>query len=67
MVYDVKKFRHYLLENQFIFFVDSYASRQLNNAENNYTTIEREGLSMVYDVKKFRHYLLENQFIFFVD
>ena len=32
----------------------SYASRQLNSAEKNYTTTEREGLSMVYAVKKFR-------------
>ena len=38
----------------------SYASRQLNNAEKNYTTTEREGLGMVYAVKKFRHYLLAN-------
>ncbi len=36
-------------------------------AENNYTTTEREGLTMVYAVKKFRHYLLANKFIFFVD
>ena len=45
----------------------SYASRQLNVAERNYTTIEREGLSMIYAVKKFRHYLLATQFVFFVD
>ena len=31
----------------------SFASRQLNDAEINYTTTEREGLSMVYAVKKF--------------
>ena len=31
----------------------SYASRQLNAAEKNYTTTEREGLTMVYAVKKF--------------
>ena len=45
----------------------SYASRQMNSVERNYTTIEREGLSMVYAVKKFRHYLLANKFVFFVD
>ena len=45
----------------------SYASRQMNSAECNYTMTEREGLSMVYAVKKFRHYLLANKFVFFVD
>ena len=45
----------------------SYASRQLNSAEKNYSTTEREGLAMVYAVKKFRHYLLANKFIFFVN
>ena len=43
----------------------SYASRQLNSAEKNYTTTEREGLGMVYAVKKFKHYLLANKFVFF--
>ena len=42
----------------------SYASRQMNSAERNYLTTEREGLAMVYAIKKFRHYLLENKFIF---
>ncbi|MCO5560567.1 hypothetical protein L7F22_014182 [Adiantum nelumboides] len=45
----------------------SYASRQLNSAEKNYTTTEREGLGMVYAVKKYRHYLLANKFVFFTD
>ena len=45
----------------------SYASRQLNNVEKNYTTAEREGLGMIYVVKKLRHYLLANKFTFFVD
>ncbi len=45
----------------------SYASRQLNDAEQNYTTTEREGLGMVYAVKKFRHYFLANKFVFFTD
>ncbi|MCO5547694.1 hypothetical protein L7F22_001145 [Adiantum nelumboides] len=31
----------------------SFASRQLNDAEKNYTTTEREGLAMIYSVKKF--------------
>ena len=31
----------------------SYASRQLNSAEQNYTKTEREGLEMVYVVKRF--------------
>ena len=45
----------------------SYASRQLNSAEKNYTTTKREGLGMIYTVKKFRHYLLANKFVFFTD
>ena len=44
-----------------------FTSRQLNDAERNYTTTKREGLSMVYAMKKFRHYLLANKFVFFVD
>ena len=45
----------------------SYASRQLNSVEQNYTTTEREGLGMIYAVKKFQHYLLANKFVFFTD
>ena len=45
----------------------SYASMQLNNAEQNYTTTEQEGLGMIYAVKKFRHNLLANKFLFFTD
>ena len=44
-----------------------YASTQMNSAERNYTTTEREGLHMVYAVKKFWHYLLANKFVLFVD
>ncbi|MCO5590372.1 hypothetical protein L7F22_044342 [Adiantum nelumboides] len=43
----------------------NYSSRQLNSAEKNYTTTEREGLGMIYVVKKFIHYLLSNKFVFF--
>jgi hypothetical protein len=35
---------------------------KLSIAENNYTTIEREGLAMVYALQKFRHYLLKSHF-----
>ena len=48
-------------------FLVSYASRQLNEAEKNYTTTEREGLGMAYGINKFRHYLLANKFVFFTD
>ena len=45
----------------------SFASRQLNDAEKNYTTTQREGLGMIYVVKKFRHYRLANKFVFSTD
>ena len=44
-----------------------YSSRQLNSAEKNYTTTEREELTMIYAIKKFQHYLLANPFVFYVD
>lgn len=43
----------------------TFASRQLNSAKKNYTTIEKECLAMVFSVKKFRHYLLLNLVVFF--
>ena len=45
----------------------SYASRQLNSDEQNYTTTEREGLGMVYAMKNLWHYHLANKFVFFTD
>lgn len=40
----------------------SYASRVLNNAEKNYSTIEKELLALVYGVQHFRPYLYGKKF-----
>jgi hypothetical protein len=45
----------------------AFASRKLSTAEVNYTTTEREGLSMVYALQKFHHYLLGGHFKMFTD
>ena len=45
----------------------AFASRHLTMAERNYSTTERECLSMVFSVKKFRYYLICNPLVFFVD
>ena len=44
-----------------------FASRQLNDAENKYTTTEREALGMVFTCKKFRYYLLGYKSVFQTD
>jgi hypothetical protein len=44
-----------------------FASRQLVQAERNYTVTEREALGMIFSVQKFRHYLLGYKFVFHVD
>jgi hypothetical protein len=45
----------------------SFSSRKLSTTEINYTTTEREGLSMVYTLHKFRHYFLGGHFKMFTN
>ena len=44
-----------------------FASRRFSQAEQAYTTTEREALGMIFAVQNFRHYLLGNSFVFYVD
>ena len=39
-----------------------YASRTLNNAEQNYSQLEKEGLSCIFGIRKFHHYLFGHSF-----
>jgi hypothetical protein len=45
----------------------SFSSRKLSTAKVNYTTTEREGLSMVYALQKFCQYLLGGHFKMFTN
>ena len=42
-----------------------FASRKLSELEQNYNTIERDGLTMVYALQKFKNYLLGKHFKMF--
>nr|GFB30138.1 reverse transcriptase domain-containing protein [Tanacetum cinerariifolium] len=44
-----------------------YASKTMNQAKTNYTTIEKEMLAVVYAFEKFRSYLLMNRSIVYTD
>ena len=45
----------------------AFVSWKLSSREKNYTTTEREGMTMVYAVHHFRHYLLGGHFNMFTD
>ncbi|KAJ9566560.1 hypothetical protein OSB04_002526 [Centaurea solstitialis] len=45
----------------------SYASRTLNDAQENYTTTEKELLSVVFAIEKFRSYLVLSKIIVYTD
>jgi hypothetical protein len=44
-----------------------YASRTLNDAQLNYSTIEKELLAVIFSLKKFRSYLIRFKVIVFTD
>nr|GFA68407.1 hypothetical protein [Tanacetum cinerariifolium] len=44
-----------------------YASKTMNEAESNYTTIEKEMLAVVYAFEKFQSYLIMNKSIVYTD
>ena len=48
-------------------YVVYYASKTLNEAQRNYTTIEKELLAVVYALDKFRAYLVELVIVIFTD
>ena len=48
-------------------YVVYYASKTLNEAQRNYTTIEKEPMAVVYSLDKFRAYLAGSNILIFTD
>ena len=48
-------------------YVVYYASKMLNEAQRNYTTMEKELLAVVYALDKFRSYLIGLDIVIFID
>ena len=44
-----------------------YSSWTLNDAQQNYTTTEKEFLAVIFALEKFRPYLLESKTVIFTD
>lgn len=44
-----------------------YASRTLNDAQLNYSTLEKELLAVIFDFEKFRSYLIGSKVIIYTD
>nr|GFA13742.1 reverse transcriptase domain-containing protein [Tanacetum cinerariifolium] len=59
---------HDMIEQKMVhFWPIDYASKTMNQAEANYTTTEKETLTVVYAFEKFRSYLIMNKSIVYTD